>query len=126
MLKVKTYLDKSPIEGFGLFAAEEIPKGTVVWELSPLDIVISKEMLKKLPEVALNYIHKHAIMDKQFNQMILSFDNDRFTNHSNNPNTRFHEQTTVARKDIQVGEEITIDYYEIDDYADYKLNNLLL
>ena len=31
MLLVKTYLDRSPIHGLGVFAAEFIRKGTRVW-----------------------------------------------------------------------------------------------
>src|SRR5436190_11539229 len=48
MLLVKTYLDKSPISGIGLFAAEPIEEGTLVWKLSNLDIVIHEQDLKAM------------------------------------------------------------------------------
>ena len=32
MYLVKTYLDKSGIHGMGVFAGEDIPKGTIVWD----------------------------------------------------------------------------------------------
>ncbi len=32
MLRVRTYLAPSPIEGIGLFAAEPIPRGTLIWK----------------------------------------------------------------------------------------------
>ena len=31
MLLVKTYLDRSPIHGLGVYAAERIRKGTKIW-----------------------------------------------------------------------------------------------
>ena len=45
MLLVKTYLDKSPIAGIGLFAAEPIAAGTLVWKLSDVDVVIHQRDL---------------------------------------------------------------------------------
>ena len=41
MLQVRTFIEKSQIHGFGLFAAENIPKGIVVWEYNP---TIDKEI----------------------------------------------------------------------------------
>ena len=41
MLLVRTYLDRSAIHGIGLFAAERIPKGTVLWRLEPsIDLLL--------------------------------------------------------------------------------------
>ena len=44
---------------------------------------------------------------------VMSSDDDRFTNHSDNPNTRVVGDCTVAVRDIQPGEEITNDYNEL-------------
>jgi hypothetical protein len=44
MLTVKTYLDKSNISGIGLFAGENIKKGTITWKFNPhIDIYFSKK-----------------------------------------------------------------------------------
>ncbi len=41
MLLIKTKLDLSKIHGIGLFAGEDIPKGTIIWRFNSLiDIYI--------------------------------------------------------------------------------------
>ena len=45
MLVVKTYINKSKIHGFGLFAGENIKKGTVIWKFNP---VIDRKFNRKL------------------------------------------------------------------------------
>lgn len=120
MLLVKTYLDKSPIEGLGVFAEEDIPKGTIVWEFTPgLDIIVEDHGY--LPKVQWDFLEKYSFWDKQTNQWILSADNDKFTNHSDDPNTRPKRSgKMVALRDIKAGEEITANYYDIDRNASKK------
>jgi SET domain-containing protein len=122
MLKVKTYIDKSPIHGIGLFADEDIPKGTLVWEFSDgYDISLSRfgDLITKIQR---DFLVKYSFFDKQLHFWILSADDDRFTNHSEDPNTiPLDNGKMVAARDIKSGEEITANYYEIDDYADDKL-----
>ena len=120
MLLVKTYLDKSTIEGIGVFANEFIPKGTVIWRFnSHLDrILYEQDTFSKLEW---EFLNRYAYYDKQLNNWILPADNDRFTNHSDNPNTGPEKEDVIALKDIQKGDEITIDYFNIDRYSDQKL-----
>jgi SET domain-containing protein len=122
MLLVKTYINKSPIHGIGLFAAEFIPKDTLVWKMSDLDLMIEKETFKFLPETAQEYLRKHGDWDKELQKITMSFDNDKFMNHSFTPNIRYDNQKTFAKRDIQIGEEMTINYYEFDESADDKLS----
>jgi len=123
MLLVRTYLDKSSIEGLGLFAAEDISKGTITWEFYPdLDIHLEKEGFA-VGKVEWEFIEKYAFYDKQLEKWILSADNDRFTNHSENPNTGpLKDGRMEALRDIKAGEEITSNYYEID----YDVNTKLI
>jgi uncharacterized protein len=113
MLKVKTYLDKSPIEGLGVFAAEDIPKNTVVWEFNAwLDRHVSPLHLSNME---MEFVYKYAFVDKQTDDWILPVDNDRFTNHSEDPNTYpIGDGRMLAKRDIKKGEEITCNYREID------------
>lgn len=113
MLKVRTYLDKSNIHGIGLFAAEDIPKGTITWEFYPdVDIVLEEFAFGA---VEFEFVTKYAFQDKQLGKWILSADDDRFTNHSDNPNTGpLPDGRMVALRDIKKGEEITSKYYDID------------
>jgi len=124
MLQVKTYLDKSSIDGIGLFAAEDIPKGTITWKYVP-DVDIELEESEH-NEVEYEFIRKYAFFDKQLNTWILSADNDRFTNHSDNPNTApLPDGRMVAVCDIKKGEEITSDYFAIDCKANLKICNYI-
>ena len=121
MLLVKTSVGPSNISGLGLFADQFIEKGTIIWQLSePLDLVLAKELVQNLPLLAKQTFLKHGYFSKKLEKYILSFDNDRFTNHSEDPNVLEGEvmvggeTVTVAVKDILAGEEITCDYAEFD------------
>ncbi len=131
MLLVKTKIGPSKIQGSGLFAAEFISKGTLIWKFAPgFDMAIDKTEVEKLPEIArktfLRYAPLHPIMKKY----ILSFDDARFFNHSENPNVEStwpngSEATdvAVAARDIEEGEELTENYKEYDATFDYKMKN---
>ncbi|MDA0712979.1 MAG: SET domain-containing protein, partial [bacterium] len=87
MLLVKTSVGPSNISGLGLFADQFIEKGTIIWQLSePLDLVLAKELVQNLPLLAKQTFLKHSYFSKKLEKYILSFDNDRFTNHSEDPN----------------------------------------
>lgn len=122
MLTVKTYVDKSSIQGLGLFAGEFIPKGALIWLFcGELDRFFSEESKFKLLKEEGEYLDKYAFFDKGSKLYVLCGDNARFTNHSNTPNTEIKENAVIATKDIQIGEEITEDYYLYDLEADKKL-----
>lgn len=115
MLKVKTSIRKSEIAGNGLFAEEDIREGTVIWTfVQGFDVVFTQDQIKALPEAAQEYLSHHVFIKD--GKIIFSADNDRFTNHSNNPNTAFApDGSFVAVRDIPNGTEITIDYKSFDD-----------
>ncbi len=61
MLLVKTYLDKSPIQGVGVFADEFVKKSAVVWIFHPdIDVILMPDQLAALPEAAREFIVKVA------------------------------------------------------------------
>ena len=120
MLRVKTYLDKSSIHGIGVFSAQDIKGGDLIWRFVPeIDRIIESSIQDEQDK---DFIDTYAYYDKQLNTWILSADNDRFTNHSESPNTFAVDNGDVfACKDISIGEEITINYYKIDKFAESKL-----
>jgi SET domain-containing protein len=120
MLLIDTYLDKSPIEGIGVFTKMRLPKGTITWRFNPhLDRILYEHDTYSIAEHL--FLQKYAYYDLQLKHWILCVDNDRFTNHSDTPNTGPNEKgEVVTLRDIEVGEELTIDYWEIDDYAGKK------
>lgn len=116
MLLVPTTVRQSPIHGLGLFAEEDIPAGTILWRFEPLvDRVIPEAELDRLPGHVASYIEVYSEFFPELGVLVLSGDNDRYTNHSDDPNTEVilpngPEAHVRARRDIRAGEEITCDY----------------
>lgn len=117
MLLFSTYAAASTIEGVGLFAAEPIAKGTLIWRFEPLfDRIISQSDFEALPEVARVFIDRYGYVTPQIpGGWVVSLDNTRFINHSTTPNTDNTTPVTYAARDISKGEEITCDYGEFCD-----------
>lgn len=113
MLLVETYLEPSEVEGLGVFAAEFIPQGTVIWTFDPaVDLVLTEAQLAERPQIYKQYIQRYAYFDRSLNAYLLDGDHARFLNHSSDPNLDFGrgDGSGVAARDIQPGEEIFCDY----------------
>ena len=109
MLLVKTYLDKSPIHGIGVFAGETIRQGTKIWRfVYGFDRFYNRRTLAKLPKQAKDHIRLHGYQWGK--EILLSMDYDTFMNHSDDPNTYFRNGYVLARRTIRKGTEITNDY----------------
>lgn len=128
MMLVKTRIGISKIQGIGIFADEFIPKGTKTWEFTMgFDLIVGMEELEKFPEAAREQFKKYAYFSNRLGKYVLEFDDARFTNHSDEPNTFFEYPPEViegyeyAMRDIQCGEEITCDYWSFDGESEYKL-----
>lgn len=117
MYVIKTYLDKSPIEGIGVFAGEDVPQGAVVWRLVPgFDLVLAPgPAVENLPERARAHLKRHAYLSA--GRLILCADHGQYTNHSETPNTGSADDQDVeyALKPIRKGDEITADYRLFDE-----------
>ena len=125
MLLVKTKLSRSKIDGIGVFAAQFISKGTVVQKfISGIDIEIESEKLYSLPVIEKEYILHYTYRHKITNKYVLCSDDARFLNHSETPNLisdSLNEEIDVAARDIQEGEELTVNYKDFDADWNYKL-----
>lgn len=109
MLLIKTYLDKSPIHGIGVFAGETIRKDAKIWRfVYGFDRFYNRRTLAKLPKQAKDFIKLHGYQWGK--EILLSMDHDTFMNHSDNPNTYFRSGYVLARCTIRKGTEITNDY----------------
>lgn len=114
MLLINARVGVSAIHGLGLFACEFIPAGTVIWRYMPgFDVVIPASSLASLSISARKQVIHYAEYFPEEKQFVLSSDDDRFTNHSDAPNTAPNDDTMVATRDIQLGEEITCDYRQV-------------
>ena len=121
MLLVKTYLDKSNIHGIGLFAGQDIPRGTRIWEYNPLvDHVYTKQEWEELKCSLPSGFIDSMYVYKQGGKYCLNLDNDRFTNHQDEDynignSEDLDNDFTYALMDIKEGEELTCNYNEFMD-----------
>jgi uncharacterized protein len=114
MLLVNARVGVSKIHGLGLVAKEFIPCGTLIWKFhAGFDIEISESCLNDLSASAREQVLHYAEYFPEEKKFILSSDDDRFTNHSDNPNTADHRNEVFAARDICPGEEITCDYRRV-------------
>lgn len=96
--------------GYGVFATEFIPKGTITWILDELDQRYEEAYIMSLDSLLRDRLLKYCFRDEQ-GQYILCWDIARYVNHSFNSTLiatpyRFE----LAARDIYPGEEITDDY----------------
>lgn len=112
MLCIRTKVQPSEVSGLGLFADENITKGTVIWKFEPrLDLLISKEDIEVMSKPAKEQIYNYAYLDRKYNKFLLCGDDARFFNHSIDCNCDdSNEDITIASRDIKKGEELTVNY----------------
>jgi SET domain-containing protein len=113
MLLVKTYIDKSPIHGLGVFAGEFIRKGTKIWRfVEGFDRCYTPKQFAKLPKPAKEFLKSYGY--RVDGEILFTVDNDHYINHSDDPNTYLRNGYTIAHRNIRQGMEITNDYREFD------------
>jgi len=112
MLLIDTYLDKSKIQGVGVFSKENITKGKKIKEVrQEFEIRFDKTNLPRMPLALANFIQTHAHEENE-NEYCLGIDNEKYLNHSDNPTV---DEEGYALRNIAIGDEITIDYNNFDD-----------
>jgi len=113
MLLVRARVGISAISGFGLIAREFVPRGAIVWQFVPgFDLEIPEDALSALSPSAREQVLHYAEYFPDERKFRLSSDDDRFCNHSDNPNLGTCHKKMIALRDIPVGEEMTCDYRE--------------
>ena len=118
MLTIKTSLKQFRGKGIGLVCEEFVKKDQIIWKYdSKVDFFFDK---KNIPKEMKDFFDKYAV-DGGKNKLFCCLDNTRFMNHSKNPNIKSlgkrNEITKdgIAIRNINPGEEITIDYEELED-----------
>ena len=101
MLKVHTRLDRSTIQGLGLYAAEFIPKGTIVWEYHPdIDLVYPAAKVRSLEDHRLrNFLCIYSYYSRRVGGYILCGDHARFVNHRQGVE-HLHDYFTYDRPEV--------------------------
>jgi uncharacterized protein len=114
MFLIDTYLDKSKIQGVGVFAKENIKKGQLIKEVRPdFEIEFNKDNLPKMPLALAKLIDTHAYERELGSKiLVMGIDNEKYLNHSDDPSV---DDEGYALKNIKIGDEITINYKDFDD-----------
>jgi len=126
MMMVETELRPSPIHGTGVFLAEPVKAGQLLWRFdSRIDRIYSEEEVASLPPLMQRYIETYSTWHQGLRVWILCGDNGRHFNHSDTPNTMskgigFGDD--IALHDLPAGTELTSDYTTICDAA--RLNGM--
>ena len=96
--------------GYGVFATEDIPEGTIVYVKDSLELIISPtDFLIHSPEVR-EVIDKYSYVDQNGNK-VMSWDFAKYVNHCCNCNTiSTGYGFEIAIRDIKKGEQITDEY----------------
>lgn len=106
--------------GLGVLATKFIPKGTIVWILDDLDMILEEDFVDSLDEIRQEIIYKYSFQNND-DQYILCWDHSKYMNHSFHPNcvdTAYEFE--LAARDIYPGEEITCDYGVMGDDEDFE------
>lgn len=106
--------------GLGLFSKEFLPSGMIVWEfIEGIDQKIHKDNIAHLPKAQKNYFDKYAWIKGDY--VYTACDLSNFINHSFSPNLISSGNYNIAAVDINIGDEIFINYQDFDDSFDsYK------
>lgn len=109
----------NPVMGLGLFASEFIPNQSVVWKyMEGFDIRFDPNRLNELNDAQRAHFTKYAWLEQMIHDdkeyYYCNADLCGFTNHSKNANIFSKGHYTIAMRDIEIGEEIFIDYSEFD------------
>ena len=117
VLLIPTYVRPSAFEGVGVFAAEDIPSGTLIWRLDPgFDRLIHKDEVERQPSSVQEFLERYAYpYPHDPNYLVVELDNGRFMNHCEKPNTRFENPDAgFTRRAIAADEELVCNYAEFD------------
>ncbi|MBI1393972.1 MAG: SET domain-containing protein-lysine N-methyltransferase [Alphaproteobacteria bacterium] len=115
MLLVHTYAGPSLVEGVGVFAAEPIAKGALIWRFEPtFDRLAPAELMETGEPAVQEFLRKYAYPAAHApGMLIVELDNGRLMNHSDEPNTDFSSPLGgYALRDIAAGEELLCNYGE--------------
>ncbi len=114
MLLVPARLGPSKIHGLGLIAQAHIPRLTPVWRFQPgFDLIIPEGAFERLSPTSQKQLLNYATFDVHDRVFVLGSDDDRFTNHSDDPAIRWGGDDLIAVRDIELGAEITCDYRDM-------------
>lgn len=113
----------SPEIGYGIYATEDIPKGTITWVKDELDRVFTPSEVAMLTPANHENLLKYTYRNREGNYFFC-WDLTRFVNHSFEANSMLTSQNfEIAIVDIKKGDEITNDYGTLNILESFKCAN---
>ena len=111
MFYVKTEIRESKIAGRGVFTLEPIKKGQIVANFPRNAKVITEEEYQEEQRKGNKVIIQSGVrwVGKEFLYKP-EIDREEYINHSNSPNLLYHCGICFAKRDINIGEELTANY----------------
>jgi len=113
MLTVPVALKRSHIKGKGIFAKNEIKKGSVIVRIGEKERYYSRKQYKKFSKKYRKILSKFSYWDKKKNWLVYPLDGTKYLNHSCEPNVLNKGNIDIAARDIKKGEELTYNYSPI-------------
>jgi SET domain-containing protein len=117
MILVPHYVDRSAIEGLGLFCAEPLQAGQAIYRYDwRFVMVMTDAEVRELPpamqQAVLKYSYRGRGSKRLSGAMYYCADDSRFMNHSDEPSTLWREDqgVYVAVRDLPAGAELSCDY----------------
>ncbi len=131
MIYINYKLDKSKHHGIGLFAAENIKKGTLIYTPSPmLDINLTQEQFDSLNDKEKKEIMWWGFYDEPTKKWHVDFDVSHFINHENEgtitQDVNHKDAYLIAARDIKAGEELTQNYLEFESEEDVRRRGICI
>lgn len=111
MLIFKYYIEASkiPLAGKGLFTEEFIPKGKILIIPNAEHTLFTKKEFKALPKDSIEYASSIRWFEETYS-VDPEWSPESHLNHSFSPNALWHLGFVFALKDLNPGDEVTIDY----------------
>jgi len=96
--------------GFGVFATDFLPAGTITYVQDSLDISIDEAQYGSIDSLLKESVDRYAFIDKNGNR-VLCWDHAKYVNHCCHANTiSTGYGFELAIRDIAAGEQVTDDY----------------
>ena len=121
----KIYLDKSPIQGWGVFAKEDIMEGEVFEECPILPLPMK---YGEVSSVFIDYRFNWPQGTNEWEEQVIALGYGSFYNHSENANAHWtsnnNERTFkfISNRKINKGDEIFVWYGDVSYWSDGRQN----
>jgi len=113
MFLIEVYLDRSPIEGIGVFTKHPLASGELIWRFDPvIDRLIPREFYEAQQGPLRAFLDRYCYPSRTDpSQLVYEGDDSRYMNHADGPNCDISDEKAMyTYREIRAGEELTCNY----------------